>query len=234
MKKIAIIFLLMNIFIFANSQEAIEVDMTSHIEIIETFLFFIKNQQFDDCVKLFDWDVIEYDFKQFSTFFISIQPISDSLVFPKIESFSKITRQANVIKQIETLISNILLPEEYYNFLEGKSYPWPIINSDTFTEDIIIDFLSYFDFTRLKNLEILKIELVEPRLQFTPRNRNAIKEIGKIYGFSEAVDYYIYYSFEGNNYIGEITLCKYSERWYIHHLTSYLGNILKGRVRKIY
>ena len=75
--------------------------------------------------------------------------------------------------------------------------------------------------------------MTEPRLQFSQRNRNNVRIFGEIYGYTDSIEYYVYYSFEGKVYIGGITLCKYGDRWYIHHLSSMLGNILRGRIREL-
>ena len=143
--------------IFLNTQEDTVIDIVPHTEIIQNFLNSIENQDFETIINLFDWDVIEFDYKQFSALMISIFPLSASNEFPGIDYYSKITRKADNIREIETFISNLLLPEKYYNFLEGRRYPWPTSSSETFTEDIIIEFLGFLDFRRLADLEIIEI-----------------------------------------------------------------------------
>ena len=230
MKKIFIL-MFFNVIILINGQENIFIDIDSHKEIIDNFLDSIKNNDFESTISLFDWDVIEFDYIKYSMLMISISPISSSREFPKINYYNKILRKSNHIKEIETFISNLLLPEKYYNFIEGKGYPWPTSNSDTFTEDIVIEFLEYFDFDRLKEIEIIAIELSEPRLQFSLRHQNNMKIIfGEIYGYLDYVEYNILYSFEGKKYFGAITLCKYGNKWYIHHLSSLLSNIYFGKL----
>jgi hypothetical protein len=200
------------------------------------FLDYINTQDFEGAISLFDWDVINFDYEKFSVEMISIFPITSTAEFPKLHNFNKITRKAENAKEIETFISNLLLPKKYYNYIDGKHYPYPITSSDTFTDDIVKEFIGYFDFNRLKDLKIIKIELTEPNLQFTQRHKNNMAFFGEIYGYSECVEYNIYYIFEGKKYFGEITLAKYGEKWYIHHLVAWLsrlGNIQRGRIIEI-
>ena len=227
--------LLLTIFIVCstgNSQE-LSMDHDSHVELISQFIISLNDNDFANTIELFDYNIMKFDYQQFSTIMTVLFPISTAQGYPNIDYYNEILRKSNSIREIQRFISGFLLPERYHNILEQRTYPWPTSSSETFKEEDIIEFLSYLDFTRLESLEIISIELSEPILQFSQRYRNNVEIFSFVYGYSDLVEYLVHYSFEGNNYIGGITLGKYDDRWYIHNLSSSLGNILLGRIRRI-
>jgi hypothetical protein len=227
-----VLFLTVFVIIGINAQEDIQID-DSCVHTIEQFINYLNEQNFNELINLFDWSVMEFNYIEFSTFMASIFPLSNNIDYPYLDEYNKITAKAKSIKEIETFISNLLLPEKYYNILEGKNYPWPISSPETFTREDVLEYLNYLDFARLRSLQITTIELVEPQLQFSRRNKQNVQFWGRIYGYTDSFQYGIYYMFEEDNYYGEITLCKYNNKWYISALSASLGEPLYSRLKKI-
>ena len=227
MKKIFILLLMVLIIIQLNADE-------NNAEIIiNQFYEKIIENDFESLVNLFDWHIMKYNFQEYLKVVPLISSISNGTQYPGLNYFNKINMLTKSIHEIETFIFSLLLPVEYSHLLEGRAYPYPRSNFEILNENEIKTFLGYLDYNRLKNLSIIEIEIVEPRIQFSEIQKDIIESRKKIYNCSEIIEYSILYIFEGIYYIGGMTLYRYGEKWYIHTLGSSLLNINLGKLNKI-
>jgi hypothetical protein len=177
-----------------------------------------------------------------NVFFAS--PFNDDIIVNKINS-----REA--IKYMDAILfqSNENLPPQYnaiikYTLLgryatSVKAFIFPLLLSETFPELAMLQPLSirqseslldkYFlllDPNNLETLELIRIDIYRPDLQFSERGmRYAEMQYKRVYNCDEKIEYVVLYRHEGRYYVGGIILLRYGSNWYIESLRGTYSNI---------
>ena len=123
---------------------------------------------------------------------------------------------------LKRLIFHLLLLEEYPEFVTN----FTLMNID----DAILDhYFSMFEIKNLQSLEIIRMDVYRPDIQFSERGKNnAKRQYIDIFGCDEKIDYVVLYRHNGKYYAGGIVLVRYGVNWYIDSLLSTYANISIG------
>ncbi len=119
--------------------------------------------------------------------------------------------------QLKMLISSILLPEEFDDYLSAM----PQYLND---EDLIDLYLTSLDVRRLKKLELVRMDYVLPDIQDSPRFLENLERQKASYGFDDKKEYTLLYQREDEYFDGAMTFVKYGDSWYIDGLEGLLQN----------
>jgi hypothetical protein len=125
---------------------------------------------------------------------------------------------------LKRFIFNLLLSDEYPEFTANLT-PFKV-------DDSILD--NYFALLNIKNfktLELVRIDLFRPDLQFSQRAKNyAVMQYVNTYGCDEKVEYAVLYKINTKYFAGGIIFVRYGTNWYIESLSSPLLSIGAGHL----
>jgi hypothetical protein len=143
------------------------------------------------------------------------------------QAITKYTLLGKYSAGLKRFIVNLLLSEEY---------PEYAINLTPFqVDDSILDnYFSLLDIKNLKLLELVRIDIWRPDLQFGQRGKeNAIRQYVKTFGCDEKIDYTALYKINGRYYDGGVTIVRYGTNWYIESLHSLYLGIALGALEQV-
>jgi hypothetical protein len=123
-----------------------------------------------------------------------------------------------------------------FNLLLSEEYPEFAINLTPFkVDDSILDnYFALLNIGNLKTLELIRIDIWRPDLQFSQRAKNdAIRQYINTYGCDEKIEYTVLYKFNEHYYTGGVIFVRYGTNWYIESLHSLYLNIAIGTLERI-
>jgi len=225
MKKftISLIFIL----ILINDVYSQDDNWNSISSVMEYFVNSIKNGNIEQTVQTspyyYDEIISKFDPKESIMWMTAILPTG--IIMPvEYKVLYKYFNLSGYSKNIQTFIWSLLLYEKYPEFLQMS----PIhVNNDY---KIIEEYLNQLDINRLKDLELIRIDLYKPDLQTGEgiKRLNEVKQ--RIYGFEEQWQYTALYKFNNKFFVGGFTTEKYEDKWYISNLNCSLANFLGGLI----
>jgi hypothetical protein len=123
----------------------------------------------------------------------------------------------NYAFQIKKFIFNLLLSEEYSKLKKWE--PLSIYKNDIINESLINNYFLLLDLENLETLELVRIDISKPDIQFSERSkRNTERFYKNVYGCDEKIEYIVLYKNNGKYYVGGITVLRYGTNWYIFNL----------------
>jgi len=126
-------------------------------------------------------------------------------------------------RNIQFFIWSLLLHENFPELLQMN----PVrINND----NKIDEYLRQLDINRLKDIELVRIDLYKPDLQTGDRNKRTKEVQQRIYGFEEQWQYTALFKHNNRFFVGGFTTEKYSGKWYISSLNCPLAGFSNGLV----
>ncbi|GMO52619.1 MAG: hypothetical protein Pg6C_18420 [Treponemataceae bacterium] len=129
---------------------------------------------------------------------------------------------------IQMFVSRLLLPEECGDFLDYKSL-------DLNTNEQLLDtyFSSLSNLKLLNSLELVRMDVSNPDVQYGERHQKNTEQNKRIYGFDERIEYTALFKNNNGYYIGGYTFGRYGSGWYILDYYSPLANQSTGFVPPI-
>jgi hypothetical protein len=117
------------------------------------------------------------------------------------------------------------------NLLLTKDFPEFAINLTPFkVDDSILDnYFALLNIENLKTLELIRIDIWRPDLQFSQRAKNtAIMQYVNTYGCDEKLEYTVLYKINEQYFDGGVIFVRYGTNWYIESLNCLYLSITIG------
>ncbi len=85
----------------------------------------------------------------------------------------------------------------------------------------------------LRGLELLRMDPVSPKMQFSDRFRESARTSGKTFGYDDRTEFYVLYRLGDKHFMGTTTLCRFGDDWVINALGSALANVVAGMAPQV-
>jgi hypothetical protein len=217
-----------------NSQiESKESGFKSPEDLVEYFVQCIRNGNFGDTLKTsvyyYDENISKIDSKA-RVKQVNAISMSMSLNLPKqYNELIKIRSLSSHCLNIELLITSILLPERYSEYLEVKPF---LFDGD----DDLLDFYFYSmaDVEKLKTFEFIKLVKYGEEFQSSENYKEYVKKQKSVYGFDDMADYIVLYKCNNTYYVGGFVFVSYNNNWYVFSYSSTIsGTSVLGTLEEI-
>jgi len=191
--------------------------------VVNYFVQNLKNGNFENVIKTsaFNYDRIidKIDAKEMGKRLMSIQLMTPFNVPKQYHSIIKLRALSQHAFNLQLLVSSLLLPEQFNDFLQAK----PIMLSGN--EQLLETYLSSLeDIKKLNSLEFIRMDISNPEIQFSDAYKNNIERQKITYGFDEQVEYTVLYKFNNQYYVGGFIFARYGIDWYISNYSAILAN----------
>jgi hypothetical protein len=128
---------------------------------------------------------------------------------------------------IKAFIFYLLIFENYPEL--ANSVPLKNVN-----DEIINKYFSLLNIENLKTLEIVRMDVIGPEIQFDERHMNyTLNSYIKPFGCDEKIEYTVLYKNNGKYYVGGVIVLRYGNNWYIESLSSVLLNMGNGILKRV-
>jgi hypothetical protein len=209
-----------------------------------------NNQNFSTPQAVMEYFVNNVKNGNFDNVFLT-SPYSDDSLLKKINTREVIKYMGHLIFQLDrnlpsqyNAITKFILLGDYSNGLKrfivnlllSEEYPEYAIKLTPFqVDDSIIDnYFSLLDIKNLKSLELVRIDIFRPDLQFSKRGKeNTERQFVKTYGCDDKVEYTALYKINGRYYDGGVTFVRYGTNWYIESLRSIYLSLGAGTLEQV-
>jgi hypothetical protein len=202
-------------------------------EVVKYIVQNVKNGNFENVLKTsayyYDDIIDKFDAKEMAKRLNSLY-IYPPLNLPKnYHSIIKTRLLGQHSLNIQMFVSSLLLPDEYDEFLEGKVLT---LNNNEHLLDLY--FSSLDNMKNLNSLELVRMDIIRPDLQFSDMHKQNIEHQKLYYGFDEQIEYIALFKLNNKYYIGGYGFVRYGSNWYIlNYISIFLGQSSFGTVRQI-
>ena len=129
--------------------------------------------------------------------------------------------------ELRRLIIGFLLYDEFPEFVSN-------LRAFNVNHEILENYFLLMNIENLRSLELIRMDIYSPSLQFSERSRiNTTRQFIIPYGCDDKIEYTVLYTINGIYYIGAITIVKYESNWYIYSFGSIYANISRGSLIQI-
>ena len=202
-------------------------------EVVKYLAQNIKTGNFENVLKTsayyYDDIIAEFNAKEMAKRLNSIQ-FTNYLNLPnEYHSIIKARSLGQHALNIQMFVSSLLLTDEFSDFLDAE----PLILNDN--EQLLNRYLSSLsNIQNLNTLELIRMDICMPELQFSDAHKQNIERQKLCYGFDEQIEYTALFRLNNRYYIGGYIFVKYGSNWYILGYNSlFLGQSPLGTVEQI-
>ncbi len=202
--------------------------------VVEAFARAVGEGDFPAALALFDpaLQVEKMDYAVFveGTGFIYHEGLLPIPEYPGYLAINRSVLAKRMTTEIKQFVFSLLLTPEYAEGRESvfsSSYPNNVLrfSDDLGPEEIereLEELTEMLNPDNLRGLELMRVDPVDPNMQFSDRYRKAIQNPGAMYGFDDKIEFYALYRLGDRHFLGMITLYRFGESWVISNLSSIL------------
>ncbi|MDR2477935.1 MAG: hypothetical protein LBD48_01330 [Treponema sp.] len=219
------VFLFVVIPIGVSAQQAVGFDNSEAV--LHYFANSLRQGNIDDMLKAcafwHDDNVSKLDSKEYSRYTGFILPQINMHLPSQYDALVKADLISRFAFQIKYFIFGMLLPPQFNVLMELN----PVLLRN---EEFITRFERALDLSNVKDLEIVRADVLFPDWQFDENHTERIEILKRIYGYTDRVEYFVLYKCNAKLYLGFITAVQYDSKWYVFELRSdFLNSPLDGR-----